>query len=103
MGRLRVAVTAFGVAAAMLWGISIAAIWVHVDVQALADARAGAPTLTVLAGLAVKYDRERRDRRDLGEELRDRVRDRVAERLAGAAVTSRRAALGPTRPFGTVR
>lgn len=77
MGRLRVAAISAAAIAGVLWVISVTAIWVPVDGQALANVRAMAATLSVLAALGW---------------LAGGLRDRAVLYLVDRAAASRRAA-----------
>lgn len=102
MTRLRIAVISATAIAGGLWVIAVAAIWINVNGQALADDRLTAGFLGLAACIGFKYDKDRQDRKNLGQQLRERVRDEVTERLASAAVASQRAALSQTLPLPRV-
>lgn len=85
----RAAIAALAVAAAVLWGVAIAGIWLPVNERVLPPDRAAAVALTVLAGT--------------GWMLRRLMRDPVVRHLADAVVASRRAVRPATGPHRVPR
>lgn len=80
----RAVVAALAVAAAVLWGVAIAAIWLPVNSRAFSDDLVAGGALTILAGAPWM--------------LRLLFRDPVVRHLGDAVISSRRAARPATGP-----